>query len=253
MAEPVLRAVGISKYFKGLAAVEAVDFDLMPGEVHAVIGPNGAGKTTLLTTLAGDITPSAGSVFVSGRDVTALSVEARTLLGIGRTYQRSAVIPGISALATVRLAALRKVRPLWRLLLPTSRLAGTTARARDALARVGLVDRADDLADVLSHGERRRLEIAAVLVQEPRILLLDEPLAGLGPDETRDIVRLFADLRKSCAVMLIEHDIDVVFSVADRITVLDNGQIIASGTPDEVRRSDAVQQAYLGGEQESAA
>ncbi len=253
MAEPILRAVGISKYFKGLAAVEAVDFDLRAGEVHAVIGPNGAGKTTLLTTLAGDITPSAGSVFVSGRNITALSVEARTLLGIGRTYQRSAVIPGISALATVELAALRKVRPLWRLLLPTSRLGETTTRAQHALARVGLANRADDLADVLSHGERRRLEIAAVLVQEPSILLLDEPLAGLGPDESRDIVGLFVELRKNCAVMLIEHDIDVVFSVADRITVLDNGQIIASGTPDEVRRSDAVQRAYLGGEQDSAA
>ncbi len=253
MTEPILRAVGISKYFKGLAAVEAVDFDLLPGEIHAVIGPNGAGKTTLMTTLAGDITPNRGAVFVLGRDITALSVEARTLLGIGRTYQRSAVIPGISALATVEIAALRSIRPLWRLLLPISRLADATVRAREALARVGLAERADELADVLSHGERRRLEIAAVLVQQPRIVLLDEPLAGLGPDESREIVRLFEDLRQSCAVMLIEHDIDVVFSVADRITVLDNGQIIASGTPEEVRRSEAVQLAYLGSERDGAA
>ena len=253
MAEPILRAVGITRYFSRLTAVDGVDFELLAGEIHAVIGPNGAGKTTLLTTLAGELTPSAGRIFFADRDITALSVEARTLLGIGRTYQRSAVIPGISACATVELAAARQVRPAWRLLLPTSRLPDATARARQALARVGLAGRADDLADVLSHGERRRLELGAVLVQEPRVVLLDEPLAGLGPDESRDIVTIFEELRKSCAVMLIEHDVDVVFAVADRITVLDNGRIIASGTPDEVRRSDAVRQAYLGGDAESVA
>jgi branched-chain amino acid transport system ATP-binding protein len=190
---------------------------------------------------------------VAARDVTTLSVESRTRLGIGRTYQRSAVIPGLSALAMVEIAALRKVRPSWRLLLPTARLGKVSDCAREALARVGLSQRAADLTDVLSHGERRRLEIAAVLVQEPRILLLDEPLAGLGPDESRDVVGLIADLRNSCAVMLIEHDIDVVFSVADRITVLDNGKVIATGTPAEVRCNAAARQAYLGSEQDGAA
>jgi branched-chain amino acid transport system ATP-binding protein len=248
MAEALLRAVGISKNFKGLAAVSAVDLELVRGEIHAVIGPNGAGKTTLLATIAGDLSPSSGEVFVADREITDMTVEARTRLGIGRTYQRSAIIPGISTLDTVRIAAMRHVRPLWRLLLPVSYLTDVTARAHDALARVNLSDRADDTSDILSHGDRRRLEIAAVLALEPTILLLDEPLAGLGPDESRDIVALFEELRRSCAVMLIEHDIDVVFSVANRITVLDNGRVIASGEPAEVRKSVAVQQAYLGSE-----
>jgi branched-chain amino acid transport system ATP-binding protein len=246
MPEPILRAAGIGKRFGGLLAVDNVDLDLHPGEIHAVIGPNGAGKTTLLTMLAGDLSPSTGRVFLTGNDVTHTSVEARTRLGVGRTYQRSAVISGFSALDMVRLAALHGTTSTLGLLSPLSSNAKASERATAALARVGLTERADVVTDVLSHGEKRRLEIAAVLALDPKILLLDEPLAGLGPDESRDVVALIRDLKASCAIMLIEHDIDAVFSVADRMTVLDNGRPIATGHPAAVRDNPIVQQAYLG-------
>lgn len=246
MSEAILRAKGIGKRFGGLLAVSDVDLDLEPAQIHAVIGPNGAGKSTFLATLAGDLAPSAGSVFFLGQDVTAMSVEARTRLGIGRTYQRSAVIAGFTAIDMVRLAMLHRTRSVLGLLKPLAGDAATTQGARDALARVGLADRAEVVTDVLSHGEKRRLEIAAVLALDPKILLLDEPLAGLGPDESRDVVALIRDLKSHCAIVLIEHDIDVVFSIADRITVLDNGRVIASGLPAEVRDSASVQEAYLG-------
>jgi ABC-type branched-subunit amino acid transport system ATPase component len=243
--EPALRAAGISRRFGGLLAVDGVDLVLMPADVHAVIGPNGAGKSTLLATLAGDLSPTTGQVFLNGRDVTHLSVEAHTRLGIGRTYQRSAVIPHVSALDMVRLAALHRARPL-QLLARATANADATAAAHAALARVGLAGRADAATDNLSHGEKRRLEIASVLALAPQILLLDEPLAGLGPEESRDVATLIADLKSTCAIMLIEHDIDVVFAIAGRITVLDNGRVIASGTPEAVRANPAVQRAYLG-------
>ena len=246
MVEPLLRTQRVGKSFGGLIAVDAVDLELYAGQIHAVIGPNGAGKSTLLAALAGDLSPTRGHVFLGDTDITAFSVEARTRLGIGRTYQRSAVVPGFTALAMAQLAASRRVRPRWRLLKPMDRLDDVTRGAQHAIARVGLSDRAHVTTDVLSHGERRRLEIAAVLALGPRILLLDEPLAGLGPEEAREITALVTDLKRDCAVMLIEHDIDVVFSVADAITVLDNGRVIASGSPERVRASAAVQHAYLG-------
>jgi branched-chain amino acid transport system ATP-binding protein len=248
MVEPVLRAVGIGKNFGGLVAVDAVNLDLYSNEVHAVIGPNGAGKSTFLATLAGDLSPTTGRVVLERRDITSLSVEARVHLGIGRTYQHSAVIPGFAAADVVRLAALRRVRPRWRLLKPMAGIPAATEQAEQALARVGLSGRAAIATNMLSHGERRRLEIAAVLALAPGILLLDEPLAGLGPDEAREVVGLIKDLRGSCAIVLIEHDIDVVFALANRITVLHNGRVIGSGDPASVRTSAAVQQAYLGGE-----
>lgn len=248
MADIVLRASGIGKRFGGLAALSSVDLELRDGSIHAVIGPNGAGKSTFLATLAGDLSPTTGQVFLNDQDITGLTVEARARLGIGRTYQRSAVIPGIAAIDMVRLAALRHSTSRLDILRRLKNLPDATARAEAALARVGLFDRKDESTDILSHGERRRLEIASVLALEPKILLLDEPLAGLGPDEAREVVALFGDLRRHCAMILIEHDIDVVFSAADVITVLDNGRLIASGTADEVRNSEAVQNAYLGAE-----
>jgi branched-chain amino acid transport system ATP-binding protein len=244
MPEPALSASGLSKAFGGLRAVDRVDLDLFASEVHAVIGPNGAGKTTLLGMLAGALAPSAGSIRLGGADVTNQSVEARTRSGIGRTFQRSAVIPGFQALDMVRLAALGRAR--LGLLAPLAASPSATTQARAALARVGLAARESVTADMLSHGEKRRLEIAAVLALNPRILLLDEPLAGLGADEGRDVVALIETLKHDCAIMLIEHDIDVVFALADRITVLDNGRVIACGKPAEVRANAAVQQAYLG-------
>jgi branched-chain amino acid transport system ATP-binding protein len=244
MPEPALRAANLGKIFGGLIAVDRVNLDLFPSEVHAVIGPNGAGKTTLLAMLAGDLAPSGGRVFLYQDDVTHQSVEARTRLGIGRTFQRSAVIPRFRALDMVRLAALNQAG--LQLLSSMAANKAATLRAQAALGRVGLSERAEVVADVLSHGEKRRLEIAAVLALEPKILLLDEPLAGLGADESRDVVALIEALKQDCAIMLIEHDIDVVFALADRITVLDNGRVIACGAPAEIRASAAVQQAYLG-------
>jgi branched-chain amino acid transport system ATP-binding protein len=244
MPDPALRAANLRKTFGGLVAVDRVDLDLFTAEVHAVIGPNGAGKTTLLAMLAGDLAPSAGSILLGGHDVTMQSVEERTRSGIGRTFQRSAVIPRFQALDMVRLAALESSGRA--LLSSLSANKPATARARAALGRVGLAERESVAADVLSHGEKRRLEIAAVLALEPKILLLDEPLAGLGADESRDVVALIESLKRDCAIMLIEHDIDVVFALADRITVLHNGRVIACGAPADVRASEAVQQAYLG-------
>jgi len=246
MPDAVLRACGVGKRFGGLVAVDNVDLDLHAGEIHAVIGPNGAGKSTLLATLAGDLRPTTGRVFLDGGDVTQASVEARTRLGIGRTYQRSAVVSGFSALDMVRLATLHGTTSTLGLLSPLSANTRATELAASALARVGLADRAEVATDVLSHGEKRRLEIAAVLALGPKILLLDEPLAGLGPDESRDVVSLIAELKAGCAIMLIEHDIDAVFAVADRMTVLENGRTIASGAPAAVRDDAAVQRAYLG-------
>lgn len=251
MPEPILRAAGIGKRFGGLVAVENVDLDLFPSQIHAVIGPNGAGKSTFLAALAGDLAPSSGKVFFQERDITDASVQARTRLGIGRTYQRSAVIPNFIALDMVRIAALQATRSTFKLLKPAAALAETTRRAREALARVDLSHREDVETNILSHGEKRRLEIAAVLALDPRVLLLDEPLAGLGPEECNDMVKLLGGLRKTCAIAVIEHDIDFVFSMADRITVFDNGRVIASGDPASVRGSAAVQQAYLGDQGEA--
>jgi branched-chain amino acid transport system ATP-binding protein len=245
-SEPVLRAAGIGKRFGGLLAVDNVDLDMHAQEIHAVIGPNGAGKSTFLSIIAGDLPPTVGHVFFAERDVTRMRVEARTRLGIGRTYQRSAVIAGFTALDMVRLAMLHRTRSLPAMLSPLASNDAATKGAFDALGRVGLEDRAMIQTDFLSHGEKRRLEIAAVLALDPKILLLDEPLAGLGPDESSDVVALIRNLKAHCAIMLIEHDIDAVFSIADRITVLDNGKVIASGTPEAVRNTPAVQHAYLG-------
>jgi branched-chain amino acid transport system ATP-binding protein len=203
----------------------------------------------LLAILAGDLSPTHGHVFLEDLNITTFSVQARTRLGIGRTFQRSSVVPGVTALTMVQLATSRQVRPIWHLLKPMSWLEDARRRAHAAIGTVGLSERATVITDVLSHGERRRLEIAAVSALKPRIVLLDEPLAGLGPEEAREMTQLIAQLKRDCAVMLIEHDIDVVFSIADCITVLDNGRVIASGSPERVRGNAAVQQAYLGREE----
>jgi branched-chain amino acid transport system ATP-binding protein len=244
MPNPALQASELSKSFGGLVAVDRVNLELNHVEVHAVIGPNGAGKTTLLSMLAGELSPSGGRIRLEQQDITHSGSAERARLGIGRTFQRSAVIPGFSALDMVRLATLNRAG--MQLLQPLANNKTASVVARRALARVGLSDRADNVTDVLSHGEKRRVEIAAVLALDPEILLLDEPLAGLGPDESRQVVALIEDLRRDRAILLIEHDVDIVFAIADRITVLDNGRVIACGTPDEIRASTAARDAYLG-------
>jgi branched-chain amino acid transport system ATP-binding protein len=249
MSDLVLQSIGIAKRFGGLAALDGVDFDLRRGELHAVIGPNGAGKSTFLSTLAGDLTPTAGRVMADGEDITGVALAARVRRGIGRTYQHSAIVPGFTALDMARLAAVRHTLSLGRLLLPLSADKSAGAAAGAALHRVGLDGRGAIMTEALSHGEKRRLEIAAVLALSPRILLLDEPLAGLGSDESREVVDLVTELKHTCSIVLIEHDIDVVFAIADRITVLDNGRVIASGLPQDVRDDPAVQSAYLGADE----
>jgi len=244
MPSQVLQASELRKSFGGLVAVDRVNLELNHAEVHAVIGPNGAGKTTLLSMLAGELSPSAGRIRLEQQDITHTSSAERARRGIGRTFQRSAVIPGFSALDMVRLATLN--RGGLQLLQPLANNKTATALAQRALARVDLNARADSATDVLSHGEKRRLEIAAVLALDPKILLLDEPLAGLGPDESRQVVTLIEDLRRDRAILLIEHDVDVVFALADRITVLDNGRVIACGTPGDIRANTAARDAYLG-------
>jgi branched-chain amino acid transport system ATP-binding protein len=234
----------VARHFGERTALTEVTLTLEPGRTLVVFGPNGAGKTTLLSMLAGELSPTAGRIRLEQQDITHAGSAARARLGIGRTFQRSAVIPGFSGLDMVRLGALNRAG--LQLLQPLANNKTATALARRALARVGLHDRADSVTDVLSHGEKRRLEIAAVLALDPKILLLDEPLAGLGPDESRQVVTLIQDLRRDRAILLIEHDVDVVFALADRITVLDNGRVIACGTPNDIRANTAARDAYLG-------
>ncbi len=246
MADPLLVARGLAKRFGGIIANAGIDLDLMPRELHAVIGPNGGGKTTLLGQLTGEVTPDAGSVTLVGRDVTHLSVPERVALGLARSYQITSVFPGFSVLENVAFGMRARngtASRMWR----SAAIAGEFADAAAAiLRRVGLSGRSGVDAAALSHGEHRQLEIAIVLSSAPKVLLLDEPLAGLGVDESRRMVDLIASLSGPLAIVLVEHDMDAVFALADRITVLVDGKGIASGTPEAIRDDAAVRTAYLG-------
>lgn len=246
MIDHALRVRGVVKRFGGLTAVDGVSFAVRSGQLHAVIGPNGAGKSTLLGLIAGDISPSDGQILLGSTDITTLPVESRSRLGIGRTYQKSATIPGFTVLEMVEVAAARHRNSFWKLLSTIDRSPEITNKAQSALDLVGLSERSDVAIDALSHGERRRVEIASALALEPTVMLFDEPLAGLSPDEAQKIAELIRGLRSRCAVVLIEHDVEIVFAIADYISVLDNGAVIATGRPDEVRSSDAARRAYLG-------
>jgi branched-chain amino acid transport system ATP-binding protein len=242
----VLAAEGLCKAFGALAVTRDVSLDLRAGEVHALIGPNGAGKSSLIAQLAGTLLPDAGRVRLEGNDITRLAPHARARRGLARTFQISAVVGGLTALANVALAVqAHSPRPL----APFRRADGDAALegpARAALAEVGLDARADVAAEALAYGERRALEIACALALSPRVLLLDEPLAGMGHAEGRRIVSLLGGLRGRCAMLLVEHDMDAVFTLADRLSVLVEGRLIASGPPASVRADPAVRAAYLG-------
>jgi branched-chain amino acid transport system ATP-binding protein len=246
MIEPVLQVRRLGKRFGGLAAVDEVSLDVNIGELHAVIGPNGAGKTTLINMLSGDLSPSAGSVRFSGNEVGHLSPERRSRLGIGRSYQKVNIFAAFTALENCRLAAQsRDPRPLnW--LREASSYAEIMTRAQSALAEVGLANRGDALAFTLSHGEQRQLEIAMSLATHPKLLLLDEPLAGLGIDESSSMVELIRRMAQTHAILLVEHDMDAVFQLARVLTVMVDGRVLASGKPDDVRADEQVQYAYLG-------
>ncbi|MEI6026807.1 MAG: ABC transporter ATP-binding protein [Betaproteobacteria bacterium] len=243
----LLRGRDITRRWGGLVAVNKVSLDLQRGQVHAVIGTNGAGKSTLINILSGEIPPSEGQVELLGQDVTAWSQPRRAQAGLGRSYQRTTVYPSFSVLENCRLAAQARTPKPWHWWQDASRCETSVAAARAAAASAGLSDWLDRSAGLLSHGQKRQLEIAMCLATAPQVLLLDEPLAGMGAEETDRMLALLQTLKADHAILLVEHDMDAVFRVADRITVMVNGAVIASGTPDEVRNSAEVQAAYLGG------
>jgi branched-chain amino acid transport system ATP-binding protein len=246
MSDAILRVRGLSKSFGGLAAVDNVDLEVGVGEPHAVIGPNGAGKTTLLNLLSGELPASSGDIFFRGSKISRLAPEKRARLGIGRSYQKTNIFLGFSALENCRLAVqAREPRPLnW--LRDARSYAGVISQARRALDAVGLAERADEAALALSHGEQRQLEIAMCLASEPRLLLLDEPLAGMGMEESLKMVQLIGRLGENHAILLVEHDMDAVFQLAKVLTVMVDGKVLASGTPEEIRANRNVQAVYLG-------
>jgi branched-chain amino acid transport system ATP-binding protein len=246
MAEPVLRADRLSKRFGALAAVADVSIDLVDGECHAVIGPNGAGKTTLLGLLSGELAADSGTVSFAGRDVTWLRPSRRALAGFGRTFQATELCREFSARRNVMLAVQSRVGTPFHFLRRADSLATLAARADAALVTAGLAERAQVPAGLLSHGEQRQLELAVAMAARPRALLLDEPAAGLGPAETAEMAARLAALKGKVAMLLVEHDMDTVFRLADRITVMAEGRVIAAGAPEAIRANLDVREAYLG-------
>ena len=250
MAEPLLVARGLSKRFGGLVAVDQVTLALGAGAIHAVIGPNGAGKSTLVNLLSGELAPTSGSIRQGGQDITGLSPERIAQRGIARTFQHANIFAAFSALENCRLAAQAHASGAGGWFLPAQSRTEVVATARGALAAAGLAGRADVPASALSHGERRALDIAMALATSPTILLLDEPLAGMGPEESQQTVALLRRLAADHAILLVEHDMDAVFALADQLTVMDNGRVIASGAPAEIRANAEVQQVYLGADEQ---
>ena len=246
MAEALLRATRLTRRFGGLTAVNEVSLDLHIGEVHAVIGTNGAGKSTLINMLSGEMPASSGRIELDGQDVGDWSQPKRARAGIGRSYQRTTIFPSFSVLENCRLSAQAALPRAWAVWQAAQHCAHGTQAARAALDAAGLSAHAGRPAGLLSHGGQRQLEIAMCLATNPRVLLLDEPLAGMGAEETGRMLALLGELKRSHAVLLVEHDMDAVFRIADRITVMVNGTVIASDVPDRIRTNPDVRTAYLG-------
>jgi len=246
MAEALLRSNLLTRRFGGLTAVNGVSLAFHIGEVHAVIGTNGAGKSTLINMLSGEIPASGGSIHFDGQDITDWPQPKRARAGLGRSYQRTTIFPEFSVLENCRLCAQAALPRAWAVWESAQRCEASLAVAREALAAAGLADVAQRQAGTLSHGGKRQLEIAMCLATKPRVLLLDEPLAGMGAEETDRMLALLASLKATHAVLLVEHDMDAVFRIADRITVMVNGEVIASDVPAAIRSNRDVQTAYLG-------
>jgi branched-chain amino acid transport system ATP-binding protein len=246
MADPVLAISGLRKSFGALKATDGVDLDLRQGEIHALIGPNGAGKSTLVNQIAGTLVPDAGTIRFCGNDILSLGVAERARRGLARTFQVSSLALEFSALANVMLAVQARQGSSLRFFRPATTDRSLAEPAKQILARVGLGTRSAVAAGKLSHGERRRLEIAIALALGPKAFLLDEPMAGMGPEGSRELTRFLGELRHEAPILLVEHDMDAVFALADRISVLVYGRIVATGTVDEIRRNAEVQRAYLG-------
>ena len=246
-SEVLLRGHDITRRWGGLVAVDKVSIELQRGQVHAVIGTNGAGKSTLINILSGEIPPSSGQVELLGQDVTGWTQPKRARAGLGRSYQRNTIYTGFSVFENCRLAAQARHPKPWHWWQRADRCTASNDAAMAAVQKAGLFDVMQRTAGLLSHGQKRQLEIAMCLATEPQVLLLDEPLAGMGAEETDRMLQLLADLRAGHAILLVEHDMDAVFRIADRITVMVNGAVIASDSPQAVRASPEVQAAYLGG------
>ncbi len=246
MADPVLELDGLHKHFGALKVTDDVSLTVRPGTVHAIIGPNGAGKTTLINQIFGALRPDAGRVLLCGRDVTRLAPHRRARLGLARSFQITSVLPAFTALENVALAVQARSGSPFRFFRAADGDAHANRAALDTLDRVGLAPRSTVLAGSLSHGEKRQLELAMALASQPLVMLLDEPLAGAGPEETARLITLLGGLRAQCAIVLVEHDMDAVFQLADDITVLALGRVIAHGPPASIRADTAVRAAYLG-------
>lgn len=242
----LLEVRGLNKSYGALVATNDVDLTVHEYETHALIGPNGAGKTTTLAQIAGDIRSDSGKIVFAGRDITSDPVEERAHIGIGRSYQIAQLLEEISVHDNVVLAIQACSHWAWCSYRRMVDVAELNIGAGRLLERVGLSHSATVVAGLLSHGERRKLELAMALAPRPRLLLLDEPLAGMGVEEARATVALLSRLRSECAILLVEHDVAAVFALADRISVLVNGRVVACGTPEEIRRDATVRQAYLG-------
>jgi branched-chain amino acid transport system ATP-binding protein len=248
MTEPVLEVRGLTRRFGALVVSDGIDLSLRAGEIHAVIGPNGAGKTTLIAQVCGALPPDAGTIRLKGRDVTALPTRARARMGLARTFQISALAMEDTVLQNAMLGALGAAGNPWRLFRPVLGDAALRTKAEASLDRVGLLGKAAMRTAELSHGERRQLEVAVALTLEPAAFVMDEPMAGLGAEGGQKMTALLDTLRHEAPILLVEHDMDAVFALADRISVLVYGRVIASGPPDAIRADAAVREAYLGEE-----
>ena len=246
MAEPLLPLQGVCKDFGRLVVTDDVTLDVHAGEMHALIGPNGAGKTTLINQMSGLIAPDAGTVVFAGDDITALPPQTRALLGMSRTFQISSILPGFAVLENVALAVQARTGLSFRFFGNVAAEPELNIPAMAALEAAGIADRANARAGELSHGEKRALELAIALAMQPRLLLLDEPMAGIGRDETERLVNLLLGLKGQLTMILVEHDMAAVFALADRISVLIRGRLLTTGTPAQVRADPQVVAAYLG-------
>ncbi len=246
--QPLLKISGLMKSFGGVNATDDVNLEVRKQELHAIIGPNGAGKTTLISQLCGTLIPDAGTIEFEGRNISAIPAYKRAGLGITRSFQITSLLLAMPVIDNVALAVQARDSHSFRFIRAAHKISRIRDAALAALEQVGLQDRANDNTATLSHGEHRQLEIAVALASNAQLMLLDEPMAGLGPNESEKMIRLLRELKGTHTILLIEHDMDAVFALADRISVLVYGKIIATGTPDEIRSNDAVRHAYLGEE-----
>ena len=248
MPDSILKVSNIEKSFGALKASDGISLDLVPGEIHALIGPNGAGKSTLIKQIAGGLKPDAGSVQFLGQEITGMSTAQRARLGLGRTFQISALAMGFTVLENAVLGAVGQSGSVFRFFKPAMKDAALLARARSALDRVNLRDYENVVTSELSHGQRRQLEVAVALTLAPKAFLMDEPMAGMGGEGSKTLTNFLQELKHEAPILLVEHDMDAVFACADRISVLVYGKIIATGSVEEIRAHPEVRVAYLGEE-----